>query len=487
MPRPSINILFLIGVSFVLLIIACFRLQADNSAGHMDEYDYLFVGKTLLAGGHWPTHTYIFGWDLNWLALAWGDVQLGGIAGARRITALLGLLSIAGMYWFVLLLWRNHTTSVLAALLLSLEAAHLYSSNLATYDIISFTFFIWSLPTLILACRTHQYRRLCTFFSALLLIAAVLSKYTALVYLPFIALFVLFIAPKQAIAGILLITAAIATYTIVHFDQLQVLFEIQINGAHDKNATSADILMRTGRQLLVLLLLTALCFGYALIYARSQLPRLLCLLFMALPLFMYHLLGQNVISLQKHLLYSSLFLIPIMAWGIQQLMSHPSLPTFSYALAASVLVLFGISNYRHLQTMQNSYPDVQPVTPIAERIMAHESVLSEDPYLFRYLLHDRLDQQQISETTWLDNNRDGIHEHRDVQQAVWDRKFNYVFLNDQQHASGNKRLREMMVQRGYIALLKQPYELETMSGDRRTGIITLHARPNSSITMLSDE
>lgn len=487
MPKYAINNIQLILACVSLFVIAVLRLQLDGRAGHMDEYDYLFVGKTLLAGNNWPTHTYIFGWNINWLLLAWGDLTFGGISGARLIASLLGVLSIAGIYCFVLVLWRNKTTALIAALLLSLEGAHLYTSKLATYDIISFTFFVWALPAVLLACGATKHRWLWTVCSASLLVAAVLSKYTAAIYLPFIATMVLFYAPKQAIAGIVLIAGAIGTYAFIHFDQLEVLYSIQISGAHDKNATSVDIALRSGRQLFILLIFAIIAIGYSLIYARTAFPRILLLLAMGLPLIMYHLLGQNVISLQKHLVYSSLFLIPIAAWGMQQITTPIRSSKRRIMLLACSLSLFGLSNLQQLEVMQSSYPDVHAVVPFAALIQAKESVLSEDPYLFRYLLHDKVSQSQINETTWLDNNKDGLHEHKDVQHAVWDRKFNYVFLNDQQHANRNEKLRKMLVLRGYSTLLHQPYELTTMSGTTRSGIISLHARTDSNLTMLNSD
>ena len=448
----------------------------------MDEYDYLFVGKTLLAGGHWPTHSYIFGWDFNWLLLAWGDNYLGGISGARLISALLGIVSIAGLYAFVMMIWRNRVIALLASLLMSVEAAHLFSSSLATYDIISYTFFVWSLPTLIFACRAGRYQWLWTVFGSALLVCAVLSKYTAIIYLPIFACIVFFYAPKQAMAGLILITSALTAYALQHYEQLQVLYDIQISGAHGSNATKSDIAWRAGRQLFALLLFSSVSAAYALFFVKEHLVRLLLLLLMGLPLFIYHLLGQNVISLQKHLLYSSTFLIPVMAWGLYQVSYHLQ-TVFRPVFIAVIVSCFAATNYQQLQIMRSSYPDVQALIPLANQMREQESVLSEDPYLFRYLLNSKVDQSQIKETTWLDNNRDGIHEFKDIQQAVWDRKFSYVFLNDQQHAKGNKKLRTMLNQRGYVTLLNQPYQLNTMSGSQRSGVLSLHARSDSLVAL----
>lgn len=482
-PSTSHSRALIVAVTAVFTILL-YRLQIDARAGHIDEYDYLFVGKTLMSGDFWPTHSYIFGWDFNWLLLGWGDKFIGGIAGARTVTSVLGIISLLGMYSFVYQLWRNHSIAQIAALLLCVDAAHLYTSKLATYDIISFTFLIWSLSALLLACLNERQRWLWTIISAVLLIGAVLSKYTALVYLPFIGALVLFYAPKQALLGFIIIASAIITYVTIHFDQLNILYDVQISGTHGKNASTSDILLRTGKQLLVLLMFSVIGFSYALMRAQSQVTKILLLLIMALPIFSYHLVGQNIISLQKHLVFSSLFLIPIVAWLIQRVIRSLQSTNKRYVfviVTALVLVFF---NYQNLQVMRTSYPSVQSFLPFAENMNFDETILSEDPYLFRYLLHGKLKQSQIKETSWLDNNSDGVHEHLDVQHAVWDRKFEYVFLNDQQHASSNRKLREMLALRGYVTLLEEPYQLATMSGAIRTGLMSLHARQDSEIATL---
>jgi len=219
----------------------------------------------------------------------------------------------------------------------------------------------------------------------------------------------------------------------------------------------------------------------------AALPRILLLTLMATPLFIYHLLGQNIISLQKHLLYSSLFLIPIVACALYQISSKARVGLLQTGVILSALVLYGSSNFQQLHLMKSSFPDVQAVIPFARHIKTTESVLSEDPYLFRYLLHDKVNQAQINETTWLDNNLDGVFEHRDVQHAIWDKKFNYVFLNDQQHKVGNQKLRKMLHLRGYKTLLNQPYTLTTMSGRQRTGVMSLHERSQSEVSMLESD
>ena len=79
--------LFLLVVVCGVIFSAALRLMLSFNGGHIDEYDYLFVGKQLLAGNAWGTYFYIFGSNLNWYILGVGEA-LGGLEGARAIAAL---------------------------------------------------------------------------------------------------------------------------------------------------------------------------------------------------------------------------------------------------------------------------------------------------------------------------------------------------------------------------------------------------------------
>lgn len=466
----------------VLLLCLCFpallllRAQIGSAAGHMDEYDYLFVGKTLLATDHWPTHTYIFGWDINWLILAWGETVFGGLHGARIIASFFGVVSLIGMYAFVYTLWRNHTIALIAGLLLGFECAHLYTSALATYDIICFTAFTCALPLVLLASHSERNQLVWTILSSCALSIAVLSKYIAVVYLPFIAVYVLWHSPRHAFIGILFICTVLTVYVTLNFDQLKILYEVQIKGTHNANATLRDILFRTFRQQMAILLFAAFAIIYSLMTRQFEIKKILLLAVFSLPLFIYHLVGQNVISLQKHLVFSSLFLLPIIAWWLYEFYDKGGRTNLNGAVVLLCLAGFAIINNDTLSTMRSSYPDASKISTVAEQIKPTDYVLSEDPYLFRYLLIDTVAQNQISETSWLDNNLDGKFERRDVQQAIWDKKFDYVFLNDQLHQNFNMLLRRMLYLRNYELVFQNHYQLETMSGKRRYGAISMHRK-----------
>lgn len=450
------------------------RLQLATNTGHMDEYDYLFVGRTLSQGLDWPSHTYIFGWDLTWLIFAWGDTQLGGLEGARAISAVFGVASLLGMYTFVRLLWKNQTAALVSTLLLALEAAHLYSSRLVSYDIVSFTYFIWALPALLLTRQQKPWQLLWMTVASLLLCAAVLSKYTTIMYLPFIAALVLYYSPRMFVLGFIIVAGLLSAYALNHAEQLLTLYNIQISQAHSQNALPSDILLRTARQLLPTITLSLLATIIILKHRLCHPFAIVLLMVFSVPLFAYHLMSGNVISLQKHLLYVSVFLLPLVGIGSDFVIQKTNNKILLASLTLCCLSLFGYYNAKKLDTIVHSYPDVTAVNDYIHNINNTDTILSEDPYLYRYLLFDRIAQSQINETTWFDNNKDGLHEIKDVKQAIWDRKFDYVYLNDQQHPKINVSLRTMLFQRGYQPVLEHGYYLKTMSGEIRTGTLSLY-------------
>lgn len=476
--RPFVGI----GLLALFLVIAI-RFIPSGIAGHMDEYDYLFVGKTLLDGQDWPTHTYIFGWDLNWYAYGLADRYLNGLSGARLVASLLGFVSIAGMYCFCQALWNRHQLSAIAAVLLGLDAAHMHISGLATYDIISLCFFIWAMFFTVKACKENTGNPIYTVCAALFLLFAVLSKYTTAVYLPLIGILALLLAPRQTIAAMLVITTGLIAYAAQHFDQLRILYDIQISGTHQPNAESGDVIQRTVRQQLILLGFVAAGITYLALKRIRAVVAALTLLALSSPMFLYHYHSQNVISLQKHLVYCSVFMIPIAAFFIHTWLIGSSSTKKASTIVMTMLALYSVYNVYNLHTMNSSFPDVTPIVEVTEDNMHKYTVLSEDPYLFRYLFKDVGDQGNYKETSWIDNNMDGIHEHRDVKQAIWGRKFDLVYLNDQIHPVLNIELRTMLEQRGYQVLAERRYVLNTMSGRKRTGKLGLYVAPAAKISL----
>ena len=491
-------LLFFFAVLALLLAASAYlRLQFDFNAGHMDEYDYLFVGHRLLSGLSWPSYTYIFGSDLNWYLLGLGDRFLGGLSGARMVAGVFGVLSLLGMYLFTYVLWRSRLIALIAASLLALQSIQLFISRFATYDIISFACFSLALAPLVLTCqKTDRSRYLYLLLSVVLMSLAITSKYVVILYMPLLAGLALLRAPKIGFTFGALVGVVLLSYVALHWEALQRLYEVQIKGVHGTGNGSFEYIIWSEIKYLWLSLLAwlvavvwrALECGRG-FWRDTQWHQLLLLGLFALPMAAYHLNALNMISLFKHLIYSLYFLIPAFAWLIGMVLKEQSFRYLKQGLASAALVGVSYVSYQQLLEMETAYADVSSVLQQVDGELNHQStILSEDPYLFRYLGVDTIPQVQIKESGWLDNNRDGKHEPKDVIEAIWDSKFSYVYLNDQLHPSLNVKLRKMLALKKYQALWSEDYEISDVMSRKTKGTMSLFRRTESPrLSLLEDE
>lgn len=480
--RGNIPYLFLVAIACGLLFSAAMRLQLGFNGGHIDEYDYLFVGKQLLAGEYWRSYFYIFGSNLNWYLLGLGDAA-GGLTGARVVAGLFGLLSLAGMYAMVRQLWGSVAIAGLAVALFAMQAAHVFISEFATYDIIALAFFSLALTPLLLACRQSGRQRYLSLVAAVALFAlAVTSKYIVVAYLPLLVLLAVWLRPVVGLLFAMGVTLILGAYVGWHWSDLQGLYRIQIVGVHGANSNFAYILEQETQYLALPLLAWLLALGWQVWRLHGQALRdrttliLLAMLVFALPLAAYHLHGRNMISLYKHLVYALYFLTPAMAWLLWQMLQHFRFHLVAQALATAAVLGMMWLNYGLLRDMHNGYPDVRPVIDALQALPvdADTTIASEDPYLARYALFGKVEQNHIKELQWMDNNMDGKFEQKDVIAALWDNKFTYVFMNNLIQPNFNQKLRGVMKSRGYEKVLEIPWQTTQVMSRQDKGVLELY-------------
>jgi hypothetical protein len=487
MPSFSVRLplIFLTLLAAAVLTSFYLRIQFDFNTGHMDEYDYLFVGKRLLSGETWPSYSYIFGSDFNWYLLGWGEKNLGGLSGARMVAGVFGILSLLGMYWLVYCLWQRHLTAFIAAALLSIQPIQLFISRFATYDIISFACFSLSLAPLLLACTCPGRKKYSyLFLSVVLMGLAITSKYVVILYLPVIAGLAFLVHWKIGLLFGLAVGITLLVYASVHWGALQTLYQVQIVGVHGAGNSSAEYIIETLSAYLsglAIAWLIALLWSVRLqpkaFWRQSSFKMLFILLLLALPMIAYHLNALNMIAFYKHLVYACFFLVPGIAWFLTSFLESPNYNVLKQGLAVVGLVTISLVGYQQLKTIESAYVNLAPVIEYSNAsLTATDTILSEDPYLFRYLSEATIHQSQIKESGWLDNNLDGKHESQDVIDAVWDMKFEYVFLNDQIHPELNKKLRNILGTERYKLLLDKTYENTNVMSRQVNGRISLYQR-----------
>lgn len=510
------------GIWQVILLLAiagsfALRLLFLQLPVHMDEYDYLFIGRQLINGDSWPSLSYVFGADFNWYLFAWFDHYIDGICapgicGPRLLAGLLGTTSLAACFLFTRSLSGSVRAALLATLMLAFSAPHSFISHITTYDVIAFTLFSWSLaltwlmfsqqPGNLPASQYTVKRWLSTlalFISALLtLAAAALSKYIVLLLLPWLFLISLVMTPVLALTGALLLSAVLTAYYLFNRNSLHTLIETQLNGVHGANVSRAELAEQMIAMLglpIMTLVVAAVIVTALRLYQRQQLKTvqgldttaiqlnglftkktasIVILVLLACTLPIYHFVTLNRIAFAKHLVYSHIIILPLLAWLLILLYDH-----FRHQLQKSLLPnvailafvsLFGFSNTIQLLELKRGYPDMAELVDLwAETHDPGEAtgrILSEDPYLFRYLQGHGTDQALISETMHLDNDLDGQFTEQDVVDALWDRKYRWVLLTDQIHPAKNQRYRYILKLRSYRPVFNHAYHLSgTLSGN----------------------
>lgn len=484
---------------------------------HMDEFDYLFIGRRLLEGTGWPSLSYVFGANFNWYGFAWLERHLPGYPGPRLFSFLLGLLSLAASYVYTYALWRCRRKAVLGVLLLAVSAPHIFISSISTYDALAVTLAGWSLALLwlLLLSKTGvhstslpRWRSHLLFgLSISTLLAAVLAKYVVILFLPPLFVFSLLVVPAYAMTGAVVLATVLTGYFFINKPSLLTLYETQINGIHGANATTVELMEQLAQGLLLpTLVITGglLTLLFVRLYKDSgktadsqattmlhrlnrarrlvfSYPYLPFILLLAAIMPIYHLYAENRIALTKHLAFSQFLLIPIVAYFLVQAYDWIRLRTRSNVVAAAVtaafVTLYSLDNARHLHTLKRAYPDLTGVIALWQarnpQQVATDKILSEDPYLFRYLSDKTTDQAFISETSWLDNDLDGNFTAQDVKDALWDKKFDWVLLTDQLHPLQNVSYRRILALRGYALVYRKPYYLSASLSGNRLGVVEL--------------
>jgi len=481
---PSKPYLFFSLLSLGFIFSLFLRFNFEFNGGYTDEYDYLFVAKQLLASKTWETHSYIFGADFNWYLLGVGE-HFGGLIGARILIGVLGVVSLIGLYFFTLGLWHSHTIATLSTLFLSIQSIHIFLSRFATYDMIALTFLSLTLPLLWhITEKKETKHHLLLLLTITLFSLGVMSKYIVIVYFPLLFLVALIRVPRIGLLFGVGVGTILALYVWQHFYALQTLYEVQILGTHGANSSYQEIIQRALDIIGVSLLLGGVAFVFHMIHTKQHFFKSphtaiwIGLLIFALPLVAYHLNGRNMISLYKHLIYPLYFFSPAIAWILWRVLKYFKFHVGVQLILAFLFFSVGYQNYTQLKKIENSYPDSTKIVQMRTKIPTNASttIASEDPYIARYLFFDKIPQQQIKELYWIDNNIDGKHTLDDTLGALWDRKFEYVYLNDLINPIDNKEVRKILFLRDYEKIVEIPWESTQVMSYAYRGKLEIYKR-----------
>lgn len=450
-------------------------MRIDYNGPYVDECDYMFVGRELLANRGWNTQTYIFSSNLPLYLLGFAD-HLGGLLGARALWAALGLSSLALYHQVIAELFRNRVVAVVATLFVGLSASHSFISKFATYDMPCWLAFVAGLWALGRALRASSWSaHAWTAAASALFAIAILSKYVVIVETPVLALFVMIKRPRLTVAFAIPALVICLSYAWAKRAALTVLYETQLSQTHEANATRLQIVMICARYLAPLLVLFAAAAVMQLVRTKARLKSLEWIVWstlLAAPMIAYHLKAADRISMYKHLVYPVMFIAPWAAVFVVR-----ALRARFWLLAPVAIAAVCAHGLFELSRMERAYPDPRPtLAALPADTLGEFTLLSEDPYFFRYSLMNKTTSDRLYESTWFDNDQDGKRTSKDVVDAVWDGKFQYVFLDGRVTPRLTGKLRERVLHRNYDRVYAQPYTVSDVMSDATQGVVELYRR-----------
>lgn len=219
-----------------------FRFQVHYNSPHMDESDYLFVGRLLWNDIGWETKTYIFSSDIPLWFIGFAD-YLGGISAARLASSVYGLVSLLCVYLANNMILNSNRLAAFSTLILALQAPHMFISQFSTYDVLCFLCFSAAILFLIKSINSNVSYSSINFLTGTVLIClAVLCKYIVVVYVPLIAALMWWISKKKTLYYLLIMAGILGAYILLNWEALTLLYQNQIMGTHARNSSIWQIL-----------------------------------------------------------------------------------------------------------------------------------------------------------------------------------------------------------------------------------------------------
>ena len=439
--QTSLEKLILFLLLAVALLGIALRFQLQFNGLHLDEANYLFVGKQFLSGLDWPTRHYVFSSDLPFYWLAGWDYLLPGYGG-RAGALMAGLAAIVAWSALIRNIFDTREVRLIAVFLLLSQPTITSISRLATYDVTSFALFGAGLWACFVAARNETLRW--SILSGLLLATAVLTKYVTLLFVPVVFFAWGWRCGRFPWVAATVTVSILSGYALIFRDDLLRLYSEQILVAHSSNSSILELTNIAIFALWPLLL--------AILWMILATPRLVksqvfwILLCSAFILVAYHLLVLDRVALYKHLAYSSAFLSILAVWLWRQTRGMGTAGQFFLLL---MMCCHLANSFLWNNEFQNAWPDTRKV---ASTIDVDESteILSENAYLFRSTFHGVIPNERLHDTTFTDIDRNGDHSEEELISAVRDARFSHVYLDGMTTPALSQRLILGPLKKNYV-------------------------------------
>ncbi len=406
----------------VILAIAIFlRISNLNfNTAFIDESNYILIGKLFLTGGpaqFGNPYSFVFSSYLPMILLGAAG-SLGGLAGARAINGLFGIVTIIFIYLTAKYAYGKRA-SLLAALVASIYGPFVFLGEFATYDSLCIMFISISLYFLIRG-SAEKSRKLIAISCASLALAVV-SEYIALVFLPYFAVYACYKSRTNLKIFIAAAVIPLIAYFLAISSSIHELIAGQIIAVHLFGSPLLDVAD------------TALAFSIVLIVfsilgvwkSRSKISMFLFIGALIIPA--VQIAASDGISVAKHVAFSIIFLAPLAGAAASEKWNFKG-KDISIALIGCLLALLAVTSAIQLNYLEHSYPNESPVNKFLEsRVNTSTKILSEG-WSNAFALQDKVKLSNVIGSYWFDYKHDNKTTVEDYTQAVRDKYFDYIVL-----------------------------------------------------------
>ncbi len=490
------HMLFVVAVSTILLV----RLSnLDYNTLFLDEAINAVIGQDYLArvfergamSFHFGSYLYP--------ALSSTLASLGGISALRIGAALTTTAAAIFIYLGTRLVFKERA-ALFAMILFGLSGPSISLGQLAVYDTLAIPFLALSMYLFIRAAWETERPLYYLLGSSAAMMGAVLAKYISLIYIPAALAtgFIFFLIKGQTlkitirtvtIYWLLPLGIVLGSYGIYHFNDLVNVIAQQIFTP----ATLTDIMVVIFQEISLIVILAVAGIVIQLIYLlrfSNDIPPILAshhqslshqgktvfhfgiimvlfgLVFLYLAGPIYHILGGNIRSLWKNVLYSLIFLAPLggffLAWVIRQgeKIHEPAARVVGLIVLLALSVLFVDHSLDLHESHQLGWPNVQNVmTYLEEAGLDRDSrVLAEAMDIYEYYFDFGTDDRLVWSSLWytsfqeqvdIAEESENLKEIEIIELSIREQYYDFVILDGYYAPDNSQMISPMLAEAGY--------------------------------------
>lgn len=424
----------------ILLAFSIYILKdLSYNTAFVDEAIYATVGEEFLRGIFWESALSWMGGSYLYPIISALINRVYGLAGIRAFSYLCLLIAGVTASEIARKIAGPKTRVVTAAVFFS-SASVLNLSALGTYDASSILFLSLAVFLGISSQRTRDNKRMAlVIISSIAFFLAVLSKYIAIVFLPFVVLLVLekgVLKTKWPLVWLVSFVLLLSAYCLF---TLSSLIDFFTSDSFVEIKTRPFILKELFGLLNVFLIAFAtMVFIFLKKHRHNYI--FISLFFAGMMPLLYHVIFANFRSLWKHVVFTQFFWAPLVAWMVvflyikfrkfvkqKEQYSNASQLVYAAIIAASI---FGLWRSLSLHwRFQRSWPSASASLEYLEKVRGPDDrIFAEASAVYKYHLFDGFEDPYSWASTWY-IEYEGETGVTAMKKAIENQVFDYIILN----------------------------------------------------------